>query len=85
MKRYKSVFKEAISKNIDKVERNIGKIIFDSISKATQEQLEEWLNNLQSEIKLHVSKSGKDARYDALKEEEWYILYRLDRSEEFKY
>lgn len=69
-------------RNIDKIKSNIGEVIFDHISSLTKPQLENQLSELKSELKLVDKKS---TRYSKLKDEEWYILYRLERVDEFKY
>lgn len=85
MEIYQRKFKESpIIKNIDKIKKNIGDIIFDHISKLNKNQLEKQLESLKQEIKLALHLYGKNERYNSLKEEEFYILYRLERTDEFE-
>jgi hypothetical protein len=69
-------------RNIDKIKSNIGEVIFDHITSLTKPQLEKQLSQLKSELKIADKESN---RYTKLKDEEWYILYRLERSNDFEY
>jgi hypothetical protein len=69
-------------RNIDKIKSNIGETVFNHINSLNKSQLEKQLSELKSELK---SESKNTERHNKLKDEEWYILYRLERSSEFKY
>jgi len=83
MERYKKKFNESTTKNIDKVKRNIGDLIFNHIHGLNKSQLEKMLDSLKQELKLAQHLYGKDARYQSLKDEEWLILNRLERDSEY--
>jgi hypothetical protein len=69
-------------RNIDKIKSNIGETVFNHINSLNKSQLEKQLSELKSELK---SESKNTERNNKLKDEEWYILYRLERSSEFEY
>lgn len=69
-------------RNIDKIKSNIGETVFNHINSLNKSQLEKQLSELKSELK---TESKNTERHNKLKDEEWYILYRLERSSEFKY
>lgn len=71
-----------MTKSIDKIKISLGDSIFKHISSLNKNQLEKQLSELKSELNLADKKSQ---RYSKLKDEEWYILYRLERTNEFKY
>ena len=71
-----------MTKNIDKIKISLGDSVFNHISSLNKNQLEKQLSELKSELNLADKKSQ---RYTKLKDEEWYILYRLERTNEFKY
>lgn len=70
-------------KNIDKVKKNIGETVFNHINSLSKTELEKQLLELKEELKS-VNKDGGQ-RYLKLKDEEFYLLYRLERANEFKY
>jgi hypothetical protein len=70
-------------KNIDKVKKNIGETVFNHINSLSKTELEKQLSELKEELKS-VNKDGGQ-RYLKLKDEEFYLLYRLERANEFKY
>jgi len=69
-------------RNIDKIKSNIGETVFNHINSLNKSQLEKQLSELKSELK---SETKNTERHNKLKDEEWYILYRLERSSEFEY
>lgn len=71
-----------MTKNIDKIKISLGNEVFNHISSLNKSQLEKQLSELKSELSLADKKSQ---RYDKLKDEEWYILYRLEKTNDFKY
>jgi hypothetical protein len=75
--------KGGIFRNLDKIKSNIGVEVYNTISKSNKEQLENSLKNVKEE--LQRVGSNKDNRYYKLKDEEFLILYRLERSSEFEY
>jgi len=72
-------------KNLDKIKLNIGDVIYNHISGLTEDQLKSQLSGLQIEIKLELDKNGKSQRFYKLKDEEFFILYRLGKGNEFQY
>ena len=60
---------------------NIGETIYNHISKLNKTQLENQLKELRQELKIPTTTE----RYSKLKDEEFLILYRLERTSEFNY
>jgi len=75
--------KGGVVKSIDKVRANLGEETFKYIGSLNKTELEKQLYNLRHE--LNRIKENKDSRYYKLKDEEWFILYRLEKSDEFEY
>jgi hypothetical protein len=70
-----------ITKNLDKIKNNIGETIYNHISKLNKTQLENQLKELRQELEIPTTTE----RYSKLKDEEFLILYRLERTSEFNY
>jgi hypothetical protein len=70
-------------RNIDKIKSNIGETVFNHINSLSKTELEKQLSELKEELKSVNNDGGQ--RYLKLKDEEFYLLYRLERANEFKY
>lgn len=71
---------EASLKNIDKIKNSLGKQIFDHIASLDKEGLKAQLSNLGKELS-RIKNDKKDERYYKLKDEEWFLKYRLGASD----
>jgi hypothetical protein len=69
-------------RNIDKIKSHIGESVFNHINSLNKKELEKQLSELRNELKITDKESS---RYYKLKDEEWFILYRLERSSEYKF
>ena len=72
-------------KNLDKIKISIGDTVYNHIDSLNKEQLEKQLSELKQEIQRELDNSGKSQQYFKYKDEEFFILYRLERGSEFKY
>ena len=81
----KQFAKGGMMKNLDKIQDNIGKEVYDSIKKSSKDQLEKRLKDVKNELLFEEKNNGKSNRYYKLKDEEFLVLYRLERSNEFEY
>ena len=70
-------------RNLDKIKNNLGADLYNHIGSLNETQLQKQLKELRSELS-RIS-NNKDSRYYKLKDEEFYILYRLKRANEFQY
>jgi hypothetical protein len=77
--------KGGLMKNLDKIENHIGKEVANSIKKSNKEQLEKRIEDIKKELLFEEKTNGKSNRYYKLKDEEFLILYRLERTDEFEY
>lgn len=69
-------------RNLDKIKSHIGESVFNHIGSLNKKELEKQLSELRNELKITDKESS---RYYKLKDEEWFILYRLERSSEYRY
>lgn len=69
-------------RNIDKIKSHIGESVFNHINSLNKKELEKQLSELRNELKITDKESS---RYFKLKDEEWFILYRLERSSEYEF
>ena len=72
-------------KNLYKIKISIGDTVYNHIDSLNKEQLEKQLSELKQEIQRELDNSGKSQQYFKYKDEEFFILYRLERGSEFKY
>jgi hypothetical protein len=70
-------------RNLDKIKNNLGADLYNHIGSLNKAKLQKQLKELRSELSRISNK--KDSRYYKLKDEEFFILYRLERANEFKY
>ena len=70
-------------RNLDKIKNNLGADLYNHIGSLNKTQLQKQLKELRSELGRISNK--KDSRYYNLKDEEFFILYRLEKADEFQY
>jgi hypothetical protein len=74
-------------RNIDKIKQNIGEEVYQSILHSDQKRLENRFKEINEEINrsLKFHRGERTLEYYKLKDEQWLILYRLERTSEFNY
>ena len=76
----RSLIKESV-KSIDKIRKSIGDDIFDHIASLNEEDALDQLEDLEQELsrleKEYGSKVVHQGYYQRLKDEEWFLQYRL--------